>query len=230
MQSSSAQRDPQRVREIFDRIAARYDLANHLLSCGADFFWRARAARTVAKWQPARVLDLASGSGDLALALQRKLAQAEIIAADFSEPMLERARRKGVRHTQVADALALPFDTSLFAAITVAFGFRNMADWPRALREMHRVLTPGGHLLILDFSLPSNWLKAPYRFYLHRILPTIAALITREKSAYEYLGESIETFPSGAAMLQLLEQNGFSDGRFEPLTFGVAAIYTARKT
>jgi demethylmenaquinone methyltransferase/2-methoxy-6-polyprenyl-1,4-benzoquinol methylase len=141
--------------------------------------------------------------------------------------MLERAREKGLRRTVVADAMHLPFEDGTFEAVTVAFGLRNMASWPDALREMSRVLKPGGHLLVLDFSIPRPPLRGIYRFYLHRILPVIAGIVTREKYAYEYLAGSIEKFPSGAAMQELIQQSGFANATCEPLTGGIVSLYTA---
>ena len=214
---------------MFGRIAQRYDLANHLLSGGADFLWRRRAAKMIEGWRPKRVLDLATGSGDLALAVQRRLPEATIIAADFSPEMLGVAQRKGVRETVLADALSLPFPDESFDCVTVAFGLRNMADWSLALREMSRVLRSGGHLLILDFSLPVGSLRPAYRFYLLRCLPMLASLVTGQKAAYDYLGGSIEKFPSGDEMIRLIEQNGFALASAYPLTGGIAAIYTAQK-
>lgn len=214
---------------MFGRIARRYDLANHVLSCGADFLWRRRATKIVAGWRPRDVLDLATGSGDLALALQRRLAEARITAADFSPEMLEVARRKGVARTVLADALQLPFESGSFDCVTVAFGLRNMADWDRALGEMARVLRSGGHLLVLDFSIPTGALRPAYRFYLHRCLPLLASIVTGQKAAYDYLSGSIEKFPSGSAMLELIERNGFTMAAAEPLTGGIAAIYCAAK-
>jgi demethylmenaquinone methyltransferase/2-methoxy-6-polyprenyl-1,4-benzoquinol methylase len=222
-------RDPDAVRAMFGRIAQRYDLANHLLSGGADFLWRRRAAQTVEAWQPRRVLDLATGSGDLALAMQRRLPEATIIAADFSPEMLAVAERKGVRETVLADALRLPFDAESFDCVTVAFGLRNMTDWNLALREMSRVLRSSGHVLILDFSLPIGVLRPAYRFYLHRCLPRLASLVTGQKEAYDYLGGSIEKFPSGDEMTRLIEGNGFARASERPLTGGIATIYTAEK-
>jgi len=228
-QDLDSSRDPDAVRAMFDRIAPRYDLANHLLSGGIDFLWRRRATAIVASWGPARVLDLATGSGDLALAIERKLPHAEVTGADFSAEMLAVARRKGLQRTIVADALALPFASASFDGVTVAFGLRNMADWGGALREMARVLAPGGHVLVLDFSLPSGALRQPYRVYLHHVLPAVAGLVTGHAPAYTYLGESIEKFPSGDSMLRLMEANGFSQARAIPLTGGIAAIYTAQR-
>jgi demethylmenaquinone methyltransferase/2-methoxy-6-polyprenyl-1,4-benzoquinol methylase len=220
-------RDPDSVRAMFGRIARRYDLANHLLSGGADFLWRRRAAGIVSGWQPQDVLDLATGSGDLALAIQRRLPEARIVAADFSPEMLEVARRKGVANTVVADAVQLPFESGSFDVVTVAFGLRNMADWDRALSEMARVLRPGGHLLVLDFSIPTGALRPAYRFYLHRCLPLFASIVTGQKAAYDYLGGSIEKFPNGPAMIEMIERNGFTGAKAKPLTGGIATIYTA---
>lgn len=214
---------------MFGRIAPRYDLANHLLSGGADFLWRRRAAKIVTQWGPARVLDLAAGSGDLALALQNRLPAATIIAADFSPEMLAVARGKGVRETVWADALELPFEAESFDCVTVAFGLRNMADWGQALREMARVLRPAGHLLVLDFSLPAGWLRPAYRFYLHRCLPILASIVTGQKAAYDYLGGSIEEFPSGDEMIRLIEANDLGAASAKALTGGIAMIYTAQK-
>jgi demethylmenaquinone methyltransferase/2-methoxy-6-polyprenyl-1,4-benzoquinol methylase len=213
---------------MFGRISRRYDLANHVLSAGCDFFWRKYAAEIVAGWSPPCVLDLATGSGDLALALQRKLPRSKITAVDFSSEMLALACRKGVRETIVADALRLPFADHAFDAVTVAFGLRNMRDWAAALLEMRRVLTRSGHLLVLDFSLPRRpALRAPYRFYLHRILPRLCTLITHDRTAYEYLGASIESFPNGRAMCDLINANGFEGATSEPLTGGIVTVYAA---
>jgi demethylmenaquinone methyltransferase/2-methoxy-6-polyprenyl-1,4-benzoquinol methylase len=214
---------------MFGRIARRYDFANHLLSGGADFLWRRRAAKIVAGWQPRDVLDLATGSGDLALAIQRRLPEAKVTAADFAPEMLEVARRKGVEQTVLADALQLPFQSASFDCVTVAFGLRNMVDWDRALSEMARVLRAGGHLLVLDFSIPTGALQPLYRFYLHQCLPLLASIVTGQKAAYDYLGGSIEKFPSGGEMVELIERNGFTLATAEGLTGGIATIYTAEK-
>lgn len=214
---------------MFGRIARRYDLANHLLSGGCDFWWRHRASEIVRQWRPERLLDLATGSGDLALAIARKLPDTRITAADFSAEMLVRARAKGLANTVLADALELPFADASFDAITVAFGLRNMADWGAALREMARVLSPQGHLLVLDFSRPRGPLGALYRFYLHRCLPLLAGIVTGEKQAYDYLGASIEHFPDGEAMTRLLQDHGFHSASAQALTGGIATIYLAQK-
>jgi demethylmenaquinone methyltransferase/2-methoxy-6-polyprenyl-1,4-benzoquinol methylase len=195
-----------------------------------DFLWRAKAARIVQADKPVRILDLATGSGDLARALWKASPQAVVIGADFCVPMLEVARRKRVPLLVQADGLRLPFRDGIFGALTVAFGLRNMASWDDALREMSRVLRSGGLLLVMDFSLPEFApVRKLYRLYLHQVLPLFAAAITGNKEAYQYLGSSIESFPRGREMQRLLERAGFSDFRARPLCCGVASIYTARK-
>jgi demethylmenaquinone methyltransferase/2-methoxy-6-polyprenyl-1,4-benzoquinol methylase len=217
------------VRSYFGRIARRYDLANRILSGGVDVLWRLRAVDKVRQWAPRRVLDLATGSGDLALLLQRACPDALLVGADFCEPMLQVAREKGVRRLVVADALRLPFADGVFDAVTVAFGLRNMASWSRALQEMRRVVAPGGHVMVLDFGLPDPPLLGVYRWYLHRVLPRLAHWVTGEKSAYDYLAASIEAFPNGVAMCALLEREGWKNAAYDPLLGGVAAIYTAER-
>jgi demethylmenaquinone methyltransferase / 2-methoxy-6-polyprenyl-1,4-benzoquinol methylase len=231
MNNESTLRSTERVRTMFDSIAWRYDLANHLLSCGFDFHWRRRAARIVASWKPDKIVDLATGTGDLALAIQRNLADADLIGVDFSEEMLAIAKQKGVPQVIAADALALPFADRSFDCVTIAFGLRNMKDWGAALREMSRVLDATGHLLVLEFSLPRlPILRGIYRFYLHRLLPLLGSFLTQKKSAYDYLGDSIEEFPGGEAMLRLMDANGFCNAGAEPLTGGIVTIYTATKS
>src|SRR5438132_7966614 len=231
MTKSSIATQPERVRQMFGSIAARDDLANHLLSCGIDFYCRKRAAEVAASWQPKKIVDLATGTGDLALALQKKLPDAEVVGVDFLPEMLELAKGKGVRQTVVADAMRLPFADASFDCVTVAFGLRNMEDWGGALREMARVLRTNGHLLVLEFSLPRlSILRALYRFYLHRCLPVLGSFLTRQKNAYDYLGDSIEEFPSGETMLQLIEASGFSNANAEQLSGGIVTIYTAGRS
>ncbi len=220
-----------RVRKMFGSIARRYDLANHLLSCGIDFYWRRRAAEIVAGWRPHRITDLATGTGDLALALQKKLPDAEIVGVDFLPKMLDLAQRKGVRQVVLADAMNLPFGDASFDCVTIAFGLRNLENWATALAEMSRVLKTKGHLLVLEFSLPTTpILRAIYRFYLHRCLPLFGSFLTGTKTAYDYLGDSIEEFPSGGAMCKLMAENGFTRPTFELLTGGIVTIYTAQKS
>lgn len=224
------QQNPGFVRRTFAAIAQRYDLANHLLSGGFDFLWRARAARIVAAAEPKRILDLATGSGDLARALREASPNAMVVGADFCLPMLEVARQKNVPSLVQADGLKLPFRDQTFDALTVAFGLRNMASWETALREMRRMLRPDGLLLVMDFSLPPfPPLRALYRAYLHNVLPHFAAAVTGNKEAYEYLGESIESFPRDGQMRALIESCGYSNARQIRLCLGIASIYTARR-
>jgi demethylmenaquinone methyltransferase/2-methoxy-6-polyprenyl-1,4-benzoquinol methylase len=213
---------------MFGSIARRYDLANHALSCGIDFYWRKRAANTVASWRPDKIVDLATGTGDLALALQKKLPGAEVTGVDFVPEMLELAQRKGVRRTILADAMKLPFPDASFDCVTIAFGLRNMENWRAALAEMSRVLRRDGYLLVLEFSVPTiSIVRSIYRFYLHRCLPLLGSFLTRRKSAYDYLGDSIEKFPSGGAMIDLIEASGFRNATLQPLSYGIVTIYTA---
>lgn len=218
------------VQGMFARIAGRYDLANGLLSGGLDRFWRRRATAIVQRWKPAAILDLATGSGVLAAALAGACPNAMVVGADFCAPMLKTAQGRGLHRLVVADAMRLPFADESFDTVTVAFGLRNMERWEGALREMSRVLRPGGRLLVLDFSLPTGWARAPYRFYLHHFLPRIAGIVCREREAYRYLGQSIERFPSGPAMIALLERSDFAAATAEELTCGIVSIYTATAT
>jgi len=222
---------PESVRELFSSIAGRYQTVNHLLSGGLDFYWRAVAVRLIRRWKPSSVLDVATGSGDLAMAIRNACRGTRVVGADFCRPMLAVAQRNGLPELVVADGMSLPFAAADFDAVTAAFGLRNMASWEKGLTEMARVLKPGGHLLILDFSLPSHPLIRPlYRFYLHKILPHIAGIATGRTDAYEYLGGSIEKFPSGDAMTSLIESCGFTGARAHPLTLGTVSIYTATRT
>lgn len=219
--------DPGYVKKAFSRIADRYVVTNHVLSLGTDILWRKKVGKIVEKWQPVTILDMATGTGDLALQLQRDCPGARVTGADFCEEMLAHAADRGVQKTMVADAMNMPFDDDSFDVLTVAFGLRNMASWPDALKEMRRVIRPGGHLLVLDFSLPTGILRKPYRFYLKKILPKIAGLMTGEGDAYEYLAGTIEQFPSGEKMTDLIESSGYQNAQCKPLSFGIASIYTA---
>ena len=213
---------------MFERIAHRYDLANSLLSGGMDYWWRLRAARLVRTWRPSVLLDIATGSGVLAGSLARACPAAKIVGMDFCQPLLRLAAKSHrVQRLVCGDALALPFQDSAFDVVTVAFGLRNMASWPKALLEMRRVLKPGGHLLVLDFSLPGGWLRAPYLFYLAHCLPKIAGTISGERGAYEYLAQSIGRFPRGGAMLSLLRQSGFTAPDATELSAGIVSLYSA---
>jgi demethylmenaquinone methyltransferase/2-methoxy-6-polyprenyl-1,4-benzoquinol methylase len=215
---------------MFGSIAARYDLANHVLSCGIDLYWRARAAEIVDGWHPHTIADLATGTGDLALAIQKKMPHADLIGVDFLPEMLKLAQRKGVHRVVLADAMKLPFEDASFDCVTIGFGLRNLQNCSAALTEMRRVLHAKGHLLVLEFSLPTfPILRAAYRFYLHRCLPLLGSFLTQKKSAYDYLGDSIEDFPHGNAMCELMRGTDYISASFEPMTGGIVTIYTATK-
>jgi demethylmenaquinone methyltransferase/2-methoxy-6-polyprenyl-1,4-benzoquinol methylase len=221
--------DPEYVRNAFARIADRYVLTNHVLSGGMDFWWRHVITKRIKELRPKNLMDVASGTGDLALKIQDEIPTCDVTATDFCAEMLVHASSRGVKKTLVADALNLPFPTDAFDVVTVAFGLRNMSSYPLALNEMRRVIKPGGHLFILDFSQPKPPFQTIYRLYLHHVLPKFAGLLTGQMDAYEYLGTSIEQFPSGSAMIELLKANGFSEATAKPMTFGVVTAYEAVK-
>lgn len=223
--AQSGGQDAGYVREAFAKIADRYVVTNHVLSVGTDILWRRKVARMVRAWEPNEILDVATGTGDLALEMQKVCAEAEIIATDFCPEMLAHATRRGMRKTQVADALNLPFEDGQFDVVTVAFGLRNMADWEAGLREMARVCQ-GGHVLVLDFSLPKGPLGKPYQFYLNRVLPKIAGVLTGQGQAFEYLAGTIEKFPSGSEMIALFGKSGLEEVKAIPLSGGIASVYT----
>lgn len=221
--------DPRFVHAAFSSIASRYVTANHVLSLGADVLWRERAIKIISEWQPRDLLDIATGTGDLALAIQKAMPEVAVQGTDFCRPMLDVAVQRGLSNVFEADAMNLPLPDACFDAATVAFGLRNMEDYERALREFHRILRPGGHLLVLDFSMPEGILAKPYRFYLHRILPRIAGLLTGNAGAYDYLGDSIEQFPRGEHFKELLQRCGYTMPTALPLLCGIATIYTGEK-
>lgn len=226
-----------RVREMFDSIAPRYDLLNHVLSCNVDRFWWRRTARCfrhILVRPEACVLDICCGTGDMTRALLRyRPENAEpVIAADFSPAMLELAGRKlpsnCVRIVET-DALHLPIQSASLDLITTAFGFRNLANYSEGLAEFFRVLAPGGELGILDFSEPGGALGRAYVFYFRRILPRIGALISGQRGAYRYLPESVANFPSPPAMVELMRSVGFTDVSWTPYSFGIAGLWRGVK-
>jgi demethylmenaquinone methyltransferase / 2-methoxy-6-polyprenyl-1,4-benzoquinol methylase len=227
--------DPQAVQTLFARIAGRYDLANHLLSGGVDYGWRRRLVRAVRDARPAAVLDLATGSGDVAFALADTLpAGTAITGMDFCQPMLDEAVKKRAgspRWTGIefrpGDGLALPVPDQTYDALTISFGLRNMADRHRALTEMRRVLRPGGRLFVLEFSQPARWFRPVYYAYLKLVLPSFAALVTGDRSAYDYLCGSIELFPDRAGIAREITAAGFREVRATPLTLGIVALHEA---
>ena len=224
-----AHQSPEAISAMFGRVAARYDLMNHVMGGGLDLYWRWRLVRAVAAQQPARVLDLATGSGDVLLALERHRAYTEkAIGADFCLPMLQRARAKNARNLLVGDGLHLPFPDASFDAVTIAWGLRNFADRLAGLREMRRVLRPGGRVYILEFSHPAAWLAPLYFWYMRSVMPKYAQFITPERGAYEYLGESIRAFPRQPALAAMMEEAGFAFAAWRNLTLGVVALHTGQ--
>ena len=229
------------VRGMFGRVAHRYDLANHLLSLNIDRWWRARTVRRVAPvlGRPgARVLDICCGTGDLVLALQRR-SGGPVLGSDFCHPMLLAARQKVARQNVTrqspavalfeSDALQLPVRDSSLDLLTVAFGFRNLANYAAGLAEMRRVLRPGGMAAILEFTEPPNAaFAAVYHFYSRRILPWIGGALSGSRDAYRYLPESVRKFPRAAELAEDMRRAGFSDVEFEYFTGGIVALHLGR--
>jgi demethylmenaquinone methyltransferase/2-methoxy-6-polyprenyl-1,4-benzoquinol methylase len=217
---------PSEICAMFGRVAARYDLMNHVMGGGLDLYWRYRLVCAVSKQRPARVLDLATGSGDVLLALRRRRAFTEsVTGADFCLPMLQRAQAKGARGLLVGDGLRLPFPDASFDALTIAWGLRNFADRLGGLREMRRVLRPGGRAYILEFSHPPAWLCPAYFWYMRDLMPKYAQFITPERGAYEYLGDSIRAFPHQPQLAELMRQAGFAAANWTNLSLGIVALH-----
>jgi demethylmenaquinone methyltransferase / 2-methoxy-6-polyprenyl-1,4-benzoquinol methylase len=223
---------------MFGRIAHRYDLANRVLSGGIDIYWRFRLMEAVKRTTPKDVLDLATGSGDVAFALERSLPKGiHIVGMDFCIPMLEEAEVKKAAipaastHLEFkrGDGLNLPLGDCSFDAVTIAFGLRNMADRARCLAEIHRVLRPGGYVFILEFSQPWPWVRPYYYFHLRHIAPRLAGMLTGDRPAYEYLGDSISTFPGRKGLSAEIQAAGFADVRASAMTMGVVALHRAQR-
>jgi demethylmenaquinone methyltransferase/2-methoxy-6-polyprenyl-1,4-benzoquinol methylase len=225
------------VRAMFDSIAPRYDLLNHLLSGCIDRFWwwrTARRFRHILSRPQARIADVCCGTGDMTMALlRRRPAHATpVLAIDFSHQMLLRGAAKFRRHGAIpieADALQMPLAESSLDLLTTAFGFRNLSNYEAGVREFHRVLAPGAEVAILDFSEPGGFLGKLYAFYFRRVLPRIGRLLSGSTAAYAYLPASVERFPAPPEMLATMERVGFRDARWTPYTFGIAGLYTGHK-
>lgn len=236
--TSDEQSSANAVRQMFDSIAPRYDLLNHVLSCNIDRLWWNRTARTfrnILAQPDAFILDICCGTGDMTMALLRHRPQSAkpILAADFSHAMLALGAKKLQSSNAIlieADALNLPLPDNSLNLITTAFGFRNLANYQDGLREFHRVLKPGGELGILDFSEPGGFVGKIYAGYFRRVLPAIAARISGTRSAYAYLPISVHRFPTPPEMIALMQNVGFIDVSWTPYTFGIAGLYRGVKS
>lgn len=227
----------EQVRDMFDNIAPAYDFMNRAMTFGIDRRWRRIAVDMVARNPHDSILDIATGTGDLAMLLARRTQARRITGLDLSQGMIDIGRRKieraglsGRIELICGDSLAMPFADAQFDAITVAYGVRNFADLLAGYREMARVLRPGGTLTVIELCTPTARLVRPlYRLYTRRIIPLMGRLVSKDVRAYSYLPESIAAVPQRAGMTALMEQAGFSDAAWRTLTFGTCAIYTARK-
>ena len=227
----------QQVEQMFDHIAPSYDKLNHRLSWNIDKGWRRKAITQLAPYKPQSLLDIATGTGDFAILAAEMLKPQRLVGADISEGMMEIGRQK-VREKGLdsiisfakEDCLALSYPESTFDAVTAAFGIRNFADLDKGLREMCRVLKPGGHLSIVELTSPVTFpMKQLFHVYSHTVLPVYGRLISKDTSAYSYLTKTIEAFPQGEQMTEILHKAGFSEARFKRLTFGICTMYFAEK-
>ena len=233
---NSTQNKKGQVEEMFDNISPRYDLLNHLLSVNIDKLWRKRTIKKLKAFGPKKILDVATGTGDFAVAAT-KLGNVEIIGIDISEGMLsvarEKIRKKQLDHklsVQKADSENLPFENGLFDASIVGFGVRNFENLEKGLGEILRVLKPGGVFFVLEFSKPAKTpFKQIYNLYFKHILPAVGRLVSKDKSAYTYLPESVSEFPDGEQFLAILAKVGFVENKWYSQTFGIASIYEAHK-
>jgi demethylmenaquinone methyltransferase/2-methoxy-6-polyprenyl-1,4-benzoquinol methylase len=228
-----------RVRQMFGSIAGKYDRMNHLLSMNVDRYWRWRTTRMVRPQGTAPILDVCTGTGDLAVAFWKRAGgNTDVVAADFCREMLDvgeqKKRRKGIdgRMTFVeADAQQLPFEDETFQIVCVAFGLRNVADTDRGLQEMTRVCRAGGRVAVLEFSMPERQpIKSLYGWYFRNVLPRIGQWLARnDHEAYDYLPQSVGEFPQGKQLTERMKQAGLREASYHPLSFGVATLYIGVK-
>ena len=225
------------VREMFGAIARRYDLLNRLLSLGVDRAWRKQAVRAALERAPSggRILDVATGTADLALALKKSAPSAEVVGVDFVPAMLELGRAKAAKRgvdvrLEQGDGLALDFPDESFDALTVAYGLRNFADYDKGLAEFHRVLKPGGRLVVLEFPPPPGGVFGQlFRFYFLKVVPILGGLLSGRRSAYTYLPDSVLKFPKPSVLAAMMAAAGFADVRYTLQTFGVSALHVGDK-
>ena len=224
------------VADMFNNIAGKYDFLNHFLSLGIDKGWRKKAIKEIQKVQPKHILDVATGTGDLAIAAAA-LQPDKITGVDIAEQMLAVGRTKisekqlqGMITLQTGDSEAMPFSDNSFDAVTCAYGVRNFENLEKGLKEMSRVMRPGGKLAILEFSKPQRFpVKQLYAFYFRYILPTLGKMVSKHSTAYTYLPQSVMAFPEGKVFCDTLTRCGFKDAKARPLTLGITTLYTATK-
>ncbi len=225
------------VEQMFDSIAHSYDLLNHLLSMGIDKHWRRAAINSLKPFAPRKMLDVATGTGDFAIMSARELKPDTLLGVDLSEGMMRVAREKvkkaGLEQIisfQQEDCLKLSFPDDTFDALTVAYGIRNFENLDRGLQEMHRVLKPSGRLVIIELTSPQRFpMKQLFWLYSHVLMPLVGKIVSRDSKAYTYLPATMEAFPQGEVMTEILKKAGFSDIRFKRFTFGLSTLYTAAK-
>ena len=227
----------EQVAEMFNAISPKYDALNRILSAGIDQSWRRKTLREIRATGALNLLDVATGTADLALALAKGIPGSKVVGVDISAGMLEVGRSKvrardleGRVRLDLGDGEQLPYEESSFGAVTVAFGVRNFENLEQGLRDMRRVLEPGGTLAVLEFSQPTVWpIRSLYLFYFKNILPRIGRMVSKDASAYTYLPNSVQAFPYGEAFAAKLREAGFKSVRVRPLTFGIASLYLAIK-
>ena len=225
------------VEEMFDNIAPTYDTLNHRLSWDIDKGWRKKAIRQLLPFQPKAILDIATGTGDFAILSAKELRPQRMIGIDISEGMMkigqQKVEKEGLQEIisfKKEDCTQLSFNDNSFDAVTAAFGIRNFQNLDQGLKEMCRVLKPGGHLSIVELTTPVSFpMKQLFKIYSHSILPVYGKLISKDNNAYSYLTNTIEAFPQGEVMLEILKKAGFKDASFQRLTFGICTMYFARK-
>lgn len=227
----------EQVAQMFNNISENYDGLNRMISFGTDVKWRKRVVKIIGDSSPEKVLDIATGTGDLAINIAKNTSAKNIIGLDISEGMLSVGKQKIAKQTLddkiemvLGDSESIPYESNSFDAITVAFGIRNFEHLDKGLTEILRVLKPNGTFVILETSVPTKWLyRQFYKFHGKYVLPFLGKLFSKEQSAYAYLSESASKFPHGEKLNNILQKNGFKDVENKPQTFGVATIYTATK-